>query len=58
MLALTARERTGRGEVVDLAIIEPIMAMRLVRSGMRVCRTRTPPSPQASRATTAILNRP
>ena len=26
-LALTARERTGRGQVVDVAIIEPIMAM-------------------------------
>ncbi|MEV4619193.1 CoA transferase [Asanoa sp. NPDC049573] len=27
MLALRAREMTGRGQVVDLAIIEPIMAM-------------------------------
>ncbi|GIF96762.1 CaiB/BaiF CoA transferase family protein [Catellatospora citrea] len=27
MLALAARERTGAGQVVDLAIIEPIMAM-------------------------------
>ncbi|MEJ3749338.1 CoA transferase [Actinomycetes bacterium KLBMP 9797] len=27
MLALRARERTGAGQVVDLAIIEPIMAM-------------------------------
>ncbi|MGA5760980.1 CaiB/BaiF CoA transferase family protein [Nonomuraea bangladeshensis] len=27
MLALHARERTGRGQVIDLAIIEPIMAL-------------------------------
>jgi crotonobetainyl-CoA:carnitine CoA-transferase CaiB-like acyl-CoA transferase len=27
MVALTARERTGRGQVVDVAIIEPILAM-------------------------------
>nr|WP_042181658.1 CoA transferase [Kibdelosporangium sp. MJ126-NF4]CEL13460.1 L-carnitine dehydratase/bile acid-inducible protein F [Kibdelosporangium sp. MJ126-NF4]CTQ99148.1 L-carnitine dehydratase/bile acid-inducible protein F (EC 2.8.3.16) [Kibdelosporangium sp. MJ126-NF4] len=27
MVALTARERTGRGQVVDTAIVEPILAM-------------------------------